>query len=161
MHPATPHPRLRRPSPVRLLVVLASLLALVAACGGASATPTPSLGPIELDGTSWRLISYLSPDGTNYTVPSSVTPSLDFKDGQISAATAGCNTATGPYTQDGTAIAIGPIASTKMACAEPMNTVEVAYLQALSVVDTATGNATTLLLRKADGFTALELVRAN
>jgi heat shock protein HslJ len=150
-----------RPLPPGLLVAaLASLLALVAACGGAGATPTPSLGPVELNGTSWRLLGYLSPTGTHYTVPAAVTPSAEFKDGQFSAQT-GCNTANGPYTQDGTSIAIGPIASTKMACQEPMAGVETAYLAALAVVDTATGNDSTLLLRQSDGFTALEFVRAN
>src|SRR4051794_11236186 len=150
----------RQGSFVRLLVVLGALMALVTACGGASATPAPSLGPIELNGTSWRLLSYLSPTGTSFTVPAAVTPGATFANGQFQGQT-GCNTASGPYTQDGTSIAIGPIASTKMACEEPMMTVEIAYLAAIAVVDTATGNDTRLLLRQSDGFTALEFVRVN
>ncbi len=159
MNPVTTRGPIRRPSPVRLGLVLATMLVLVGACGGASATPAPSLGPIELEGTKWLLVSYLSPTGTSFTVPSAVTPIATFEGGQLTAVTTGCNTANGPYTQDGTSIAIGPLATTRLACQEPMATVEAAYLQALSVVDTAVGNADRLVLRKADGFTALEFVR--
>ena len=106
---------------------------LVGACGGASATPAASLGPIELEGTKWLLISYLSPTGTSFTVPSAVTPIATFEGGQFTGTTSGCNTANGPYTQDGTSIAIGPVATTRLACQEPMATVEAAYLQAISV----------------------------
>jgi heat shock protein HslJ len=160
MDPVTRTGRHRPRQLGRLLFTTLALVAVVAACTGAAATPAPSLGPIELNGSSWRLLSYLSPTGTSFTVPSSVSPSATFKDGQFSGQT-GCNTVTAPYTQDGTKIAIGPLTSTKVACDEPMNTVEAAYLQALSVVDTAAGTDTRLILKKSDGFTALEFVKAN
>jgi heat shock protein HslJ len=160
MDPVTRSGRGGRQPLARLLIVVASLAALVAACGGASATPKPSLGPIDLNGTSWRLISYLTPDGTNYTVPSAVTPGASFANGQFSGDT-GCNQANGPYTQDGTSISIGPVATTKKACQEPMLTVENAYLAALAAVDTAVGTDTTLLMKSSKNFTALEFVRSN
>lgn len=161
MQTATHPGRARRLPFARALLACLSLVALVAACGGASATPAASLGPIVLDGTSWRLIGYLSPDGTHYTVPAAVTPGATFANGQFQGDT-GCNTASGPYTQNGTSISIGPLASTKKACQEPMQTVETAYLAAISVVDTAVGNSTTLLMKSSTaGFTALEFVRAN
>ncbi len=160
MQPVTRPGRHRRRPLARLLVTVLALVALVAACGGANATPSPSLGPINLDGTSWRLIGYLSPTGTHFTVPAAVTPGAMFSGGQLKAQT-GCNDANGPYTQDGTSIAIGPISSTRKACQDPIATVETAYLAALSVVDTAVGNDSTLLLRQSSGFTALEFVRAN
>jgi heat shock protein HslJ len=149
----------RRPSLARTLFAAATVAMLVVACGS-SATPTASLGPIQLEGTSWRLLGYLSPTGTHFTVPAAVTPGATFSNGQFQGQT-GCNDANGPYTLNGTAIKIGPISSTKKACQEPMAGVEVAYLAALEVVDTATGNDTTLLLKQSDGFTALEFVRAN
>ncbi len=160
MQPITRTGRGRRRPIARVLFTVLALVALVAACGGASATPAASLGPIELNGTSWRLISYLSPTGTNFTVPAAVTPGATFKDGQWTGAT-GCNQAQGAYTQDGTSIAIGPVSSTKQACPEPMATVETAYLAAIAVVDTAVGNDSTLILKKSDGFTTLEFVRSN
>ena len=160
MQPVTRTGRERHRPIAQVLFTVLALVALVAACGGASATPAASLGPIELNGTSWRLISYLSPTGTNFTVPAAVTPSATFKDGQFQANT-GCNQASGPYTQDGTSIAIGPVTTTKQPCVEPMATVEAAYLAAIATVDTAVGNGGTLILKKSDGFTALEFVRAN
>ena len=160
MQPVTRPVRDRGRPLARLLFTVLALVALVAACGGASATPAASLGPIELNGTSWRLISYLSPTGTNFTVPAAVTPGATFKDGQWTGDT-GCNQASGAYTQDGTSIAIGPITSTKKACQEPMATVETAYLAAIAVVDTAVGNDSTLILKKSDGFTTLQFVRAS
>jgi heat shock protein HslJ len=150
----------RRRGPAQLLFIVLASIALVGACAGTSATPAASLGPIELNGTSWRLIGYLSPTGTHFTVPAAVTPGATFKDGQLEATT-GCNTASGPFTQDGTTIAIGPLASTKQACQDPMATIETAYLHALDTVDTAVGNDTTLLLKESTGFTALEFVRAS
>jgi heat shock protein HslJ len=151
--------RVRRRSLARALGGAILLVVLVAACGGAAATP--SLGPISnLDGTNWRLISYLSPTGTNFTVPAAVTPSATFSNGQLSA-NSGCNTASATYTLTGTTIKIGPLAATQKACQDPIATVETAYFAALSVVDTAVGNDSTLILKQSNGFTALQFVRAN
>ena len=124
------------------LIASAAAIALAAAACGPGATPAPTVGPstgasagaINLDGTSWALTDYLSPDGAAFTVPSAVTPLAAFKDG-VMTGYAGCNTFSGPYKIDGENITVGPIASTKMACAEPMATVENAYLAALDVVD--------------------------
>jgi heat shock protein HslJ len=161
MPSATRPGRARRLPFARVVLAVCSVVILVAACGGATATPAPSLGPIDLNGTSWRLISYLSPDGTNFTVPSAVTPGATFANGQFQGDT-GCNTASGPYTQNGTAISIGPIASTKKACQDPMAAIETAYLASLAVIDKAVGNDTTLLLTSSTaGFTAMKFVRAN
>ncbi|HEU0243790.1 MAG TPA: META domain-containing protein [Candidatus Limnocylindrales bacterium] len=129
---------------VRRAALLASAAAIVlaAAACGPSATPAPSVAPtsaasagaINLDGTSWVLSDYLSPDGALFTVPAAVTPLAAFKDGVMSGY-AGCNTFTASYAIDGDSITLGPAATTKMACAEPMATVENAYLAALAVVD--------------------------
>ena len=75
MHPATHHRFASR----LVLVLLAAMALAVSACGSsASPTPTPvPSGPLELAGTRWVLIKYLSPDGTVVTVPSSVTPTAD------------------------------------------------------------------------------------
>ena len=126
------------------LIASAAAIALAAAACGPSATPAPTIGPstgasasagaVDLEGTSWALTDYLSPDGAVFTVPAAVTPLAAFKDG-VMTGYAGCNTFSGPYAIDGENITIGPIASTKMACAEPMASVENAYLAALDVVD--------------------------
>jgi heat shock protein HslJ len=123
----------------------AILVLVVAACstGGAasapasaaaSASPGGSAAPLSLDGSTWLLTDYISPDGQSYTVPAAVTPQLAFADGQVSG-NAGCNTFSGSYTVTGDGIELGPLMSTKMACEEPMATVEGAFLAALDSVD--------------------------
>ena len=124
-----------------------ALAIVVAACstGGAAsapasavasdaASPGGSVAALSLDGTTWFLTDYISPDGQSYTVPSAVTPQLAFADGQVSG-NAGCNTFNGSYTVTGDAVELGPLVSTKMACEEPMASVEGAFLAALDSVD--------------------------
>jgi heat shock protein HslJ len=145
------HQVIRTRSTSRLvLAVVAALALLVAACGSSAATPTstPSAttaapaASLELAGTSWRLTRYLSPDGAVFTVPAAVTPLAEFTADQVSG-NAGCNTFNGPFTlgagnaTEGQAIELGPLMSTKMACQDPMATVETAYLAALDVVNMA------------------------
>ena len=132
----------RGPRRALSLVFIAAVVATVAACSGGAATPAPSAsaaasasaGALELDGTSWLLTDYISPDGAVFTVPAAVTPLLAFDGGNLTG-NAGCNTFSSTYTVTGDAIEIGPITSTKMACEEPMSTVENAYLAALESVD--------------------------
>lgn len=127
---------------VAVLLAGAALAVVVTACGGGAATTAPSAGasaaassgPIDLDGTKWLLTDYLSPDGALFTVPAAITPLAEFKDGNMTGS-AGCNTFNTTYTIEGDAITLGPVMSTKMACEEPIATVENAYLAALAVVD--------------------------
>ena len=117
----------RGPRRALSLVFIAAVVATVAACSGGAATPAPSAsaaasasaGALELDGTSWLLTDYISPDGAVFTVPAAVTPLLAFDGGNLTG-NAGCNTFSSTYTVTGDVIEIGPIMSTKMACEEPM-----------------------------------------
>ena len=122
---------------VMAIAVLAFTL-VVAACGGSTATASPagSAGPLDLNGTTWLLTSYLSPDGTSYTVPSAVTPSLEFDD-RTASGSGGCNTFSSPYQLEGQNLTIGPLAATKVACEEPILGVETAYFAAMDVVNQA------------------------
>jgi heat shock protein HslJ len=63
-----------------------------------------------------------------------------------------CNSGSGTYTVDGSTLTIGPIATTRMACADP-DSLETAFGQALAQVSTyaVAGNVLTLTL--ADGST--------
>ena len=132
----------RGPRRALSLVFIAAVVATVAACSGGAATPSPSAsaaasasaGALELDGTSWLLTDYISPDGAVFTVPAAVTPLLAFEGGNLTG-NAGCNTFSSTYTVTGDAIELGPIMSTKMACEEPMASVEGAYLAALESID--------------------------
>jgi heat shock protein HslJ len=124
------------------LLAGAAAIALAAAACGPGATPAPTIAPstsasagaVDLEGTSWALTDYLSPDGAAFTVPAAVTPLAAFKDGTMTGY-AGCNQFSSTYAIDGENITLGPVTSTRMACAEPQASVENAYLAALGVVD--------------------------
>jgi heat shock protein HslJ len=152
-----------------LLVSAAAVAVAAAACGPGNATTAPTVGPttaasagaIELDGTSWRLTDYVSPDGASFTVPSAILPLAAFADGTMSG-NAGCNTFSAPYSIEGDNFTVGPAASTKMACEEPIASVEAAYLAALAVVDkVAILEDGKLQLWDSGGKTTLAFVEAN
>lgn len=104
---------------VLALLVLAIGAAVPAQAQGGS-------GP-SLAGSSWRLVELNGQPGVG-TEPLT----LSFgADGQVSGY-GGCNQFSGPYTQSGSSLTIGPLASTKRACVDPaLNTQETAYFQAL------------------------------
>lgn len=115
---------------------------------GASAEATP------LDGTDWQLRSYASA-GSLTDVPATVTVDAAFSRGRI-AGTSGCNQYTAPYSTSGTSITIGQTAGTLMACQEPANSVEQAYLAALGAAKTFAATSTDLTMYAADGSMILK-----
>jgi heat shock protein HslJ len=138
-------------SGTRLAVRRASALALgmvvlvaVAACSSSSTATTA-----DLEGT-WQLSSVTTADGQQVTVPEGVSPTLQVQGEQVSG-NAGCNTFSGGYTLDGDTIAFGPLASTRMACADPVNAVESAYLAALDAVNQVALDGNTLTLSVSGG----------
>jgi len=154
--------RALRPAATALVLALA-----VAACGSA-ATPAPtggpsvaptSAGPMSLNGTSWLLIDYTSPSGTNFTVPMAITPTLVFEADRATG-NAGCNTFSASYTVTGNALKFGPATATQMACQEPIASVEKAYVATLAVVDTVTMKGPNLVMTQANGLAGLEFVPA-
>jgi heat shock protein HslJ len=93
--------------------------------------PTPQSSPTDLPGTSWDLVEM-----GNTGDFARIVPTIEFgPDGRVSGFAA-CNTFSGTYTLDGVTIALGPLATTKMACQPPASVVEAEYLAALSGVAT-------------------------
>lgn len=160
--------------PAHRIALVAGALVLVLVTAGcaspaATAAPSPSApasagasaSALELNGTRWRLSDYLSPDGALFTVPAAITPLAEFKDGTLTG-NAGCNTFSASYTIEGDVITLGPAASTKMACEEPIASVENAYLAALSVIDkVAILENGKLQLWDSEGKTTLAFLQAN
>ena len=72
---------------------------------------------------------------------------------------AGCNTYDGPYTTNGTIAAIGPLATTRMACAEDVMAQETAFLAALQGVGRIERRAQSILLQEINGSTVAILMR--
>jgi heat shock protein HslJ len=121
-----------------MAILRVGLVAIVAAAviGCATTVPPtvtapPDDEPAELPGTAWVLISL---DGA---VPIlDARPSIAFAlDGSV-AGSAGCNQFSGTVAIDGTAIAFGPIGTTKIGCEAAVAAQESAFLDALAATTT-------------------------
>lgn len=80
------------------------------------------------------------------------------EDGKVSGAS-GCNTYAGSYTMDGEKITIGPLATTRMACPEPIMAQEQAFLAALASTAAYSMEAGQPVLHSADGAIAVSLAK--
>jgi heat shock protein HslJ len=90
-----------------------------------------------LEGTTWTAESLISASAVS-SIPAGVRPpTLRLEGGTVSVDT-GCNTGSGTYTVAGDTVTFGPIATTRMACADPNGQqVEQAVLTVLSGTATA------------------------
>ena len=139
----------RRPLGLALALMLAA--GALAACGGSDDDPTPDkaggAGDLSeaLDERTWVL------DGAGSTPPipggSSVT--LAVESGRMSGR-APCNTYNAEFTIDGDRVALGPIATTRMACDPATNEAETAFLTALEQVDSVAVDGDRLTLTNGD-----------
>ncbi len=82
-------------------------------------------GAGDLVGTGWVLEELA---GTTFV---DTVPTITFGGDGTVTGSAGCNTFSGTYAVDGTSLDFGPLATTKMACADPTMFVESAFLAAL------------------------------
>lgn len=115
--------------------------------------------PASLTGSAWRLQSYT--DGRGGVVP--VLPdaqiSATFGDDGVVGGSAGCNLYRGPYRIAGTGITIGPLITTRMACAPPIMEQEHAFLEALQASTTYAIVGDRLTLRDDSGAQQALFVR--
>jgi heat shock protein HslJ len=112
----------------------------------------------DLAGTSWEAVGYNNGKQAVTSVLAGTTLSADFgKDGNLSG-NAGCNTYSGPYKVTGNQITIGPLASTRKACADPAGVMEqeTQYLEALQTAATYQMEGNSLELRTKDGALAAD-----
>ena len=118
------HPRIA-------MLLIAALSSAVGATESASAVE-PLLSPLE--GPAWQLTDYPSADGPVAAIAKAKPALFRFTAGQI-AGNAGCNQITGAYRLDGTGLTIDKhLASTMMACPEPLMQQEQAVTAALARV---------------------------
>ncbi|MEI8333557.1 MAG: META domain-containing protein [Chloroflexota bacterium] len=125
-----------------------------AAASAAASAAVASAGPLLLLDGAWTLTRY-QVDGKVAPVPDGTSATAVFAAGKV-AGTAGCNSYTGTYTVDGTTLAIGPLATTMMACQPPASDLETAYLANMGKVASFAGSATKLTLSDASGTTLLQ-----
>jgi heat shock protein HslJ len=112
----------------------------------------------DLAGTSWQVIGYNNGKGAVVSVMAGTTLTAEFgADGNLSG-NSGCNTYNGPFTVTPDQIKIGPLATTRMACAEPAGVMEqeALYLAALETAATYKIEGMRLQLRTADGALAAD-----
>lgn len=135
---------------------------MVAALSGAvsAAEPvaeSPDRQPVNLAGRGWQLVGYQSANGlVEIAANAEVTP-FRFEDGQVSGR-AGCNQFSGSYTLDGDRLVIGAsMASTMMACPEPLMQQEQAVIAALTAATTVRQIGERLELLDDTGVTLLVL----
>lgn len=128
----------------KLMFALFALTLLLAACGSTSS---------GLTGVTWKLVSYGPADESLGAVPD-VETSLVFGQDGNAGGTMGCNQFSGTYETNADQISFGPLASTLMACEEPLMNQETAVLAILSDAATYKVSGDRLTITAKDGSLA-------
>lgn len=115
--------------------------------------------PIDLDGTTWVLVSYADDAGTVASVLRDTIIDAEFTADQL-AGSAGCNRYFTSYETDGSTLTLGPVGATRMACGEDVDGQEMRYFAALEKGVTYEVVDDQLHLIDADGTTVLTFARA-
>lgn len=112
---------------------------------------------ISLVGTPWDVVNYNNGKQATVGLEADSTITLAFgADGNVSG-NATCNTYNGTYTADGDAVTVGPLATTRMACAsDKLNAQEAQYLAALQ--NSATYDITNGMLTIRDAGGASQVI---
>jgi heat shock protein HslJ len=131
---------------LKFLLPVAALAFLMAGCSG------DSHDVLKLEEGLWVLN-----DARDVPLPAGVVPTAGFHESVLRGST-GCNQYTAPYTVDGDSMDIGAVASTRMACPSPRDTVEQGYVAALGLVGGWAIDGDELVLSDGDGA---ELLRYN
>lgn len=106
----------------------------------------------------WDVDSFATAPGTVTAPLEDTTLSATFRLTQVGGS-AGCNTFAGTYGTNGNVVAIGPLATTQMACDEDVMEQETAFLAALGGIGFVEPRGNTLLLSDRNGNTSVVLVR--
>lgn len=115
----------------------------------------------DLSGTSWNVISYNNGKQAVTSVMIGTSLTAEFgSDGTLSG-NSGCNSYSGAYKLNGTQITVGPLASTKKFCNNPVGVMdqESQYLAALQSAATYLVEGNTLELRTQDGALAAQFTK--
>jgi len=107
-----------------------------------------------LESTMWTLTSIITSDAVS-SVPAGITATLSISDGTALVA-AGCNTGSAPVTIGDATLALGALATTKMACGPEATAVETAVTTVLAGSVTFDIEADVLTITGADGASGLQ-----
>ncbi len=118
---------------------------------------TYDAGITDLAGTTWQATGINNGAGGVVADDTTAGVTIAFADDGTVSGSGGCNTFTASYsTSDEDQIQIGPVASTRMACEEPVMATEQQFFAALENSTTYTVSGTSLNLRDADGATQVK-----
>jgi putative lipoprotein len=119
-----------------------------------SATPAPSLSS-----GSWSLLTL---DGAKLSLPAGAkAPSLRFDAAEKRVSgTTGCNVIVGSYDANGESLKFSPLATTRMACAAPLDGIESRFLHALEKTNTYRIGLDASEMELLDGETLLATFKA-
>lgn len=105
-----------------------------------------------LDGVTWHATAINNGNEAVVSIAAGTDPTAVYENAGTITGNGGCNAFNGPAVVDGSKVKIGPLASTKMACAdEAATTQETAYLAALENATTFEVRSGHLELRDAQG----------
>jgi heat shock protein HslJ len=110
--------------------------------------------PPQLAGVNWKVTSFNNNRHAVVGVLGQSSITMSFKDGQV-AGSAGCNNFHGTYSTEGSKLTLGPLATTRRACEEPLMTQEQEFLAALASAVTWSIDGNVLDMHRADGERAI------
>jgi heat shock protein HslJ len=110
--------------------------------------------PPQLAGVNWKVTSFNNNRHAVVGVLGQSNITISFKDGKV-AGSAGCNNFHGAYATEGSKLKIGPLATTRRACEEPLMTQEREFLAALASAVTWSIDGNVLDMHRADGERAV------
>jgi heat shock protein HslJ len=120
--------------------------------GGAEILVFAAMPPASLTGVTWHATGINNGTGGVVSVVAGSDPTAMFDEAGNVSGDAGCNTFTGTAAVDGSSIKIGPLATTRKACADDaISTQETAYLAALEASTTFAIRGAILELRDDSG----------
>jgi len=139
----------------------AGALLLVDDAGAVLARFVPQ--PTGLAGTDWQAVAVNDGRQAVSSLVAGTRITLRFEPEGRVRGSGGCNSYSAPYTLEGERLSIGPVITTRMACAQPAGVMaqESAWLSALRTVATARRDGDRLELRTGSGALAATLVAAD
>jgi heat shock protein HslJ len=116
--------------------------------------------PPRIEGVRWEVTGYNNGRQAVVSPMAGTRLTLEFQDGQVSG-DSGCNRFHGSFTVQGDALAIGPLATTRMACGDDSMVQEQQFLAALASAATWDIVQGSLDIHRADGERALWAIPVN
>ena len=110
--------------------------------------------PPQLAGVDWKVTSFNNGRQAVVGVLGDSNLTLSFEDGKVTGS-AGCNSFHGTYATEGSRLQLGPLATTRRACEEPLMTQEREFLAALTSAVSWSIDGNVLDMHRADGERAI------